>query len=88
MNSINTLQSCFCKAHFNVVHAFIVGVFHVILSFMFPYKNPVCISLLPHTCPAHLILHDVITVITFGGEYKCDMKDNTFKKFVILVLDM
>jgi hypothetical protein len=28
------------------------------------------------------------TIITFGGEYESHMKDNTFKKCVVLVLDI
>jgi len=31
---------------------------------------------------------DFITVITFGGEYKSHMKDRTFKKCVILLVDI
>ena len=41
-------------------------------SLTFPHQNTVCTSPLPHsaTCPTHLILLDVITLVTFGEEYR------------------
>jgi len=87
MNSDNTLQSCFCKVHF-VICSFIVGFFHVVLSIMFPYKNPVCISFFPSYVPCPSNPPDFIMVITFGGEYESHMKDRTFKKYVILLVDI
>jgi hypothetical protein len=79
MNSDNTLQSCICKSHF-ILCSFIVWFFHVVLSIMFPYKNPVCISFLPSYVPCPSNPPDFIIVITFGGEYESHMKDRTFKK--------
>jgi hypothetical protein len=55
---------------------------------MFPYKNSVCISFLPSYVPCPSDPPDFITVITFGGEYKSYMKDGTFKKCVILLVDI
>jgi len=39
------------------------------LSFMFPHQNPVCICIYPMhaTCPTHLILLDLITLIFRHG---------------------
>jgi len=48
-----------------------VWVFQVVLSFRFPHQDPVCTSHLPPiraTCPAHLILLDLIARIS--GEYR------------------
>jgi len=40
------------------------------LSIMFPHQNPVYASPLVHTCPAQLILHDLITRTILGEVYR------------------
>jgi hypothetical protein len=43
----------------------------VISPFRFPDQNVICISSLSHTtCPSHLIIHGLITLIIYGAVYK------------------
>ena len=72
-------------SHINPVHAspslFLIIIFNIILlptirssksslSFGFPHQNPVCMSPIRATWPAHLILLDLITWMIFDEEYR------------------
>lgn len=86
INSLNTLQSC--SVRYILMSSMLLLWGSSMWSFPSCFLTKTLHAFLFSPIHAQLILHDVITVITFGGEYESHMKDNTFKKCVILVLDM
>jgi hypothetical protein len=72
LNSVQTLTPYFSKYRFNIILSY-TPIYSSVRDF-------VHISLLSHACyiPIHLILHDLITQITFGEAYK--LWSSTFRK--------
>jgi len=70
-NLFHTLSPYFPKVHSNIIHPSLPGSSEWSLPFSFPTKilYAFLISSVHATCPAHLILLDLITLMTFGEEY-------------------
>ena len=65
------LPSHFLKIYHNIFLPSTPGSSRFFLSLTFPHQNPVYTSpLIPATCPAHLILLDLITRTILGKEYR------------------
>ena len=62
----------FLKMHLNIIPSYKPGSSKWSLSLRFPHQNSVGTSFLPHsaTCPAHLILLNLISRIILGEEYR------------------
>jgi len=77
----------FLSDPFPVVQYIYFCIIQVVFFYRFPHQNPVCISLLPHTCyrPSTSDPSDVITLIIFDIHYKscssllcCESKEDLF----------
>jgi hypothetical protein len=62
IDPIRTIPSYLCKINFNIVHSPTPWSSQCSLSFWISHQYPICIPRLPFraTCPAHLILLDLI----------------------------
>ena len=71
-NLVHDPTSYFFMIHLNIILPYTLKSSKWSLSFRFPQQNHVRISCLPirSTCTAHLILHNFITRIIFGDEYR------------------
>jgi hypothetical protein len=72
MNPVHATPSYSSKIRFNIVLLSTSRSFKWSLSFRLSHQNPTCIYLTPTraTCPAHLILLDLIILIIFDEAYK------------------
>jgi hypothetical protein len=71
MNPVCPIYPCLPEVHFNVIHPPMPRSSQWSFAFGPPNQNPVNMSPLPMhvTCPAHLILLDLITLTVFVKEY-------------------
>jgi len=69
LNPVHTPTSHFLKIHLNIILPSMPGSPKWSLSLRFPYQNPVYVSPILHTQPAHLILLDLIIQI-LGEKYR------------------
>jgi hypothetical protein len=67
-NSVHTIPSCLSKSHLNIFHALHLGLPSGLFPSVFPTNNIQLIPLFPFcaTCPAHVILLDLIILIILG----------------------
>jgi hypothetical protein len=71
INSVHASPSQFFKIHFNIILLPMPRSFKWSLYSRSPYQNPVCTSLVPHTCHMlYLILLNWLTRITFGDAHR------------------
>jgi hypothetical protein len=71
LSQINPIHTTLSKIHFNIVHHLSLGIHSGLFLSGCPI-NILYVFLLPirATCPAHLILPDLVTLIMFDEEYK------------------
>jgi len=72
VDPVHVSTSHFLKIHLNIILPFTPGSSNWSLSLRFPHKNPVYASPYPirATCPAYLILLDLIARTLLGEEYR------------------
>ena len=72
LNPVHAPTSHFMEIQLNIILISTPGFSKWSLSLWFPHQNPVYAFPLPHsaTCPAHLILLDLIARTIVGEEYR------------------
>jgi hypothetical protein len=63
MKPVLTTPSCISKIHFNIIP-------HTYVSFLLAFLYAFLFAPMRARCSAHVILHDLISLIVLGKEYK------------------
>ena len=70
LDPVHAPTSHFLKIHLNIILPSMPASSKGSLSLRFSHQNPVYATPLPHTCPTHLMLLDLISWTALGEQYK------------------